>query len=279
MFYGATDALLDASMAATAYEKAVGSDPAINLLICYGFLQALYIQQDAVWTLCRSLELKWHPNEDDRIKEIRDLRNRLTGHPALAGEKGKPRGLSSAIIEYHDVRKDGFGAHIYFEKGSERVTLHVPTVLKENEDRLVLQMLAVEAEMDNRERQFRAEQANKPLSNHFGTGFDYLLQRLRPEMDDEGRVIQAVTHAKMIRQKVTSLREDLNNRNLASVPISYHISVVLDGLDLIEGMIGDHDLSSKGQNQIDIACDGFVVNMNELTKHIDALDRKLNSPV
>ena len=126
MFYGATDALLDASMAASAYERAVRSDPAIDLLICYGFLQAVYIQQDAVWTLCRSLGLKWHPNDDPRIREIRHLRNRLTGHPALAGEKEKPRRLSSAIISYHDVKKDSFRAHVYFEDGSEQL---IPSAL------------------------------------------------------------------------------------------------------------------------------------------------------
>lgn len=46
MFYGATDALLDASMAARAFGQAVRGELAVDLLVCYGFLQALYIQQD-----------------------------------------------------------------------------------------------------------------------------------------------------------------------------------------------------------------------------------------
>jgi hypothetical protein len=44
-------------------------------------------------------------------------------------------------------------------------------------------------------------------------------------------------------------------------------------------MIEKRDSSSKGQNQIGIAYDGFVANMNTLVTFIDALDRKLNSPV
>lgn len=86
MFYGATDALLDASMAARAFGKAIRSDPPINLLICYGFLQAIYIQQDAVSILSEAVGIKWNPNDNLTLREIRDTRNRLTGHPAFAGE-------------------------------------------------------------------------------------------------------------------------------------------------------------------------------------------------
>lgn len=277
MFYGATDALLDASMAATAYGKAVKSDPAIDLLVCYGFLQALYIQQDAVWTLSRSIGLRWHPNDDPRIKEIRDLRNRLTGHPAFAGEKS--RRLSSAIIEYHDVSSSTFSSHIYFDMTTERVSVHVPTILKDNEDRLAVQMLAIEAEMDKREDKFRSQQAKKPFSDLFGTGFDYLMQRLRLELDNDGRVGQAVAHSAMIRERVMALKSELANRGFESETFLYELSVVLDGLDLIDQMIAKSDHSPKNQNEIDIVCDGFSINMNKLREHVVELDKKLNTRI
>ena len=277
MLYGATDALLDASMAATAYGKAVKSDPAIDLLVCYGFLQALYIQQDAVWTLSRSIRLRWHPSDDPRIKEIRELRNRLTGHPAFAGEKQKR--LSSAIIEYHDVSSSTFGGHIYFDKTTERVRVHVPTILKDNEDRLAIQMLAIEAEMDKREDEFRSEQAKKKFSDVFGTGFDYLMQRLRPELDNDGRIGQAVAHSAMIRERAVALKKELANRDFESEVFSYELSVVIDGLDLIDKMIATSDRSPKSQNEIDIVCDGFGINMNKLREHVAEIDSKLNTPV
>ena len=95
MFYGATDALLDAGTAAASYGRAISLDAGANLLACYGFLQALYVQQDAVRTLSRAVGLNWHPNSDERLKEIRDIRNRLTGHPARADRSEAP---SSAIL-------------------------------------------------------------------------------------------------------------------------------------------------------------------------------------
>jgi hypothetical protein len=55
MFYGATDALLDADTAALGYGRAISPDTSVNLLACYGFLQALYVQQDAVRTLSQAV--------------------------------------------------------------------------------------------------------------------------------------------------------------------------------------------------------------------------------
>src|SRR5216684_830467 len=72
MFYGATDALLDSSQAAACYGHFVSSNNGVKLLTCYGFLQALYVQQDAVKVLSRAVGLKWDPNNDKRLKEIRN---------------------------------------------------------------------------------------------------------------------------------------------------------------------------------------------------------------
>jgi hypothetical protein len=279
MFYGATDALLDASMAATAFGRAVKSDPAIDLLVCYGFLQAIYIQQDAVRTLSRAVGLRWHPNDDPRIKEIREIRNRLTGHPALAGETAKPRRLSSAVISYHDVGTKGFQGFIYFDDGSEQAQVDVPLVLRDNEERLVAQMLKIEAKMDDQERQFRSEHARSPLSNHLGTGFDYLIQRLHCDLDDESRVIQAKTHAGMIREKMNGLKNDLGLRGFESEATSYHLGIIFTGLKLLEELLDHRNLSSDEQEKFDLIFDGFEKNMNELSEIIDQIDAKLNLPI
>src|ERR1043166_9764507 len=71
-FYGATDSLLDSHTAAENYSSAIGSNTGVNLLICYGFLQALYVEQDAVRTLSLAVGLDWHPRMDRRLNEIRN---------------------------------------------------------------------------------------------------------------------------------------------------------------------------------------------------------------
>jgi hypothetical protein len=77
LFLGAMDALLDATEAAANFQHAVGQNKWANLLACYGFLQALYVQQDAVWNVSKALRLTWTPFEEERLVYIRDLRNRL----------------------------------------------------------------------------------------------------------------------------------------------------------------------------------------------------------
>jgi hypothetical protein len=164
VFYGAMDALLDAGTAASSYGRAISPDTGANILACYGFLQALYVQQDAVTTLSRAVGLSWRPNSNARLREIRDTRNRLTGHPALAGEQAKPSRLSSAIISYTEVTPARFRGHVYYEDGLEIVEVEVTAFLQDNEEHLVAQMQVVEAEMDKAEGEFRAEQSQEPLA-------------------------------------------------------------------------------------------------------------------
>jgi hypothetical protein len=205
MFYGAMDALLDAGTAAASYGSAVTSNEPAKLLACYGFLQALYVQQDAVIALSRAVGLDWHPNNNKRLKEIRDARNRLTGHPALAGEREKPPRLSSAIIPYRDITQSGFRGHVYYDDGSEDITVEVEVFQKDNEVHLCSQMQLVESRMDEQERKFRTEQAARPLSLCFGNNFEYILRRLHCDLSDGGRVVQAQTHAQMIRTSIIKL--------------------------------------------------------------------------
>jgi hypothetical protein len=233
MFYGATDALLDASMVAAAFDRAVRKDSAIDLLVCYGFLQALYIQQDAVLILSRAVGLRWHPNDDPLLKKIRDIRNRLTGHPAHAGEKEKPRRLSSGVITYRDVQPGRFSGYIYFEDTGEPVTVNVAAILRDNEAQLAIQMQIIETEMDNQEGKFRAEQAKRPLSDNFGAGFEYLLEKLHCDLNNETRVIQAQTHVKMIREIIEKLQKDLAAREFEPADAGYHIGLLVTALDFM----------------------------------------------
>jgi len=278
MFYGATDALLDASMAASAFSRAVRGEAPVDLLVCYGFLQALYIQQDSVLTLSRAVGLDWHPNDDSVLKKIRDIRNRLTGHPAYAGEKEKPRRLSSAVITYRDVRPEGFGGHIYFEDGGEAVTVNITDALRDNEARLLIQMQNVEAEMDKQEREFRVENAKRPLSNNFGSGFDYLLEKLRCNLDDRMRVVQAETHIVLIREILKKLQEGLAIREFEPTDAAYHIRRLYIALDFMAEILKKSIHAENDQLIFDVIFDGFEVGINHLRGLLKEIDIRLNAP-
>jgi hypothetical protein len=279
LFYGATDALLDAHTAAGSYGSAIGADTGVNLLACYGFLQALYVQQDAVRTLSRAVGLDWHPNTNKRLKEIRQARNRLTGHPSLAGEKDKFPRLSSAIIPYQDITKDGFRGHVYYHDGNVDVMVDAILLLKDNEEHLALQMQAVEKKMDEEERQFRTRYASHFFSSLFENPFSYLLQRLHCDLTNEDRVIQALTHAKMIRDRIDSLRVDLMNRDLGSREMSDDIDRILTGIDLLERIMTERSSSKADQHELDLVYDGVVKNIAELKTAMVEIDTKLHTPI
>jgi len=277
MFYGATDALLDAGQAAQCYTNLISSDTGANLLACYGFLQSLYVQQDAVLVLSRALNISWHPNNDDRLKEIRDIRNRLTGHPALGGEHDRPRRLSSAIIPNDGISSHSFRGHIYYEDGSKNVIVDVEAFRKDNEDRLARQMRAVEATMDNLENEFRAEQAAHPLSSVFGNGFNYLVQRLHCDLSDENRAIQAETHARMILERMDTLRHEFLTRGFK--PEADSMRNVFTGLDILVGILTSHTSSGPSQDHFDLVYDGLSKRISSLRNVAEELDSQFRTPV
>jgi len=147
------------------------------------------------------MELGWKPEDDKRLKEIREIRNRLTGHPALAGRLPRP---SSAVIPYLEIDKQGFRGHIYYEDGSEVVHVDVEAFQKQNEELLTKQMLMVEQKMDELERQFRSDRSSPPLSSIFEHGFPYLIEKLHCDLSNNDRVVLAQTHSKMIRERIIS---------------------------------------------------------------------------
>jgi hypothetical protein len=279
MFYGATDAILDSSTAAAAFGDAVRGDAAINLLICYGFLQALYIQQDAVWTLSRAVGLKWRPNDDPTIKKIRDIRNRLTGHPSLAGEGRQPKRLSSAIISYGDVRPECFRGFIYYEDRGEPINIHVQTMLRDNEARLALQARKIETEMDKKERNFRSEHSKKLFSNNFGTNFGYLVEKLRCDLSDEGRVILALTHVQMVREVLRRLQSDLDARGFNSGSVVYHFDRIFAALDFMASVMRKKRHSRTDQFRLDLIEDGFDKNLRFIKSIVDETDAVLSAKI
>ena len=109
------DILADSSEALESYiEASTGADRGQVYLFAFGALQALDVQQDAVFWLLRSIKYpsdvttfaqpgKWI-GERTNLNDARNLRNRSIGHPARS-DKGRsrvPRSLCRAVSP-HDV--------------------------------------------------------------------------------------------------------------------------------------------------------------------------------
>lgn len=75
--------------------------PGSSYLLAYGFLQALFLQQDAVEHLHDAIQLPWE--SDPLLKEIREIRNDSIGHP-----KNRQGGKSFSLISRPSISKSGF---------------------------------------------------------------------------------------------------------------------------------------------------------------------------
>jgi hypothetical protein len=121
-FFGATDALWDTFHAITGYwclEWPSDQAPGHRLLLAWGYLQSLTIMTEAGFVIANLAE-KRDPTKNNQcwyekypnLGKVREFRNRLGGHPALADQpKRKPS--TSAIFAVGGFQKDCWEYAIY----------------------------------------------------------------------------------------------------------------------------------------------------------------------
>ncbi|NQU67824.1 MAG: hypothetical protein HQ510_07780 [Candidatus Marinimicrobia bacterium] len=76
---------------------------AMNYLIVYGILHALYMQQDALISLCEAFDIfnKSVVLENKSFAEIRKIRNSSTGHPSNRRDEGKSFISQMSVGQYY----------------------------------------------------------------------------------------------------------------------------------------------------------------------------------
>ncbi len=80
-----------------------GFDAGNKYMYVYGTLQALIVQQDAVKNLTESLKIPYTP--DQKLKDIRDIRNDSVGHPT---KRGGGTGSAFNFISRITINNQGF---------------------------------------------------------------------------------------------------------------------------------------------------------------------------
>ena len=130
------DVVGDTELAIESYSKHFGKamDFASGYLEVYGVLQALYVQQNAVKNIYKSLSIPFIPNKD--LQEIRSARNIAIGHPTESGK-------SSYYITRSSMRWSNFtllqAGHESSEKNS-RLEINLKRNIKIQKQIIVEQM-------------------------------------------------------------------------------------------------------------------------------------------
>lgn len=270
LFFGATDALLDTEYALSNMPNGIPTDRQNATLACYGFLQALYIQQDATAIIWRALGISGSALSDIRVQRVRELRNRIAGHPARA-DKMRGKRPSSAIINLHDINpSSGFKAVIYYDDETDVVDVSFTEILADNCSGLTEALLQAEIVMVEKEKDFRSDQKANPLAVQFENGLTYTLEKLRCDPND-GRREMAI---RLLSKSLDELESLLKDRGFFYEASDYPISSIRAGLDLGRRL---HDIATPDRIQQSwwVISEGIDSHVKNLLRHLHALDEKL----
>jgi hypothetical protein len=111
----ALDTAEDAMLALSNYEsEGIGSEDGEKYLRLYGFLQAIFLQQDAIRELHRLFVGSFaEPADTSAWKRLRKLRNLTVGHPVNKGRRAEPR--RRTFITRVSLKTDGFDYQVWHQ--------------------------------------------------------------------------------------------------------------------------------------------------------------------
>ncbi|MCL4843477.1 MAG: hypothetical protein KJZ79_16635 [Bryobacteraceae bacterium] len=175
----ALDAVGDTTLAVQAYRNL--SEPESDgerYLLVYGLLQALFLQQDCIENLVKSLGFDYSRQKE--LIQIRDVRNKTVGHPS-------DRGASSHVISRAALSKAGFTLLTYWHDGRfNSDDVDILHLIESQEDLVIKTLEDTIRELEKREMEHRQNFRTELLTGVFPTTSDYHLGKVCVGVDHPG---------------------------------------------------------------------------------------------
>jgi len=222
----ALDVIGDTTMAIDAYLSLPDErDHGVLYLQLYGVLQALQIQQDAVQHILDTLKIQCATGSDD-LRDIREIRNMATGHPAKRERNRKHNRLqSSHKISRPSLSQESFLLFSHFEDGkSPMEPIMVLGLIEKQEKAIAARMHGALVELRRREVEHRMKYRDKKLASLFPATIEYYFEKCYEgcrENDDNGRRTFAQMHAELLVDILGKFKDGLTERGL--LPACDHI--------------------------------------------------------
>jgi hypothetical protein len=152
LFYSALDSLDDVN---DGFVDFLRRDMKPSIIDCLGFMQGLYIQQDAVCILSKVFGLEYKIWDDEEVSSIRNLRNRICGHPVKAGQH---RTFSTSFFTRRNRSKEGFEVVIQYNDKWRPKKINFEETLSKNKIALSKQLLKIRDKAEKfEEKMFKLE--------------------------------------------------------------------------------------------------------------------------
>lgn len=236
---GDTELALEAYMAADSPMERQDLHSVGSLYITiYGILQVLYVQQDAVKNLAKSLRLPY--KHSDAIREVREVRNAAVGHPTLQNH-ATPHAFNH--ISRITMCQDGFQMLTHRADGSSGSSqVNVPELIGQQRTEVTMALHGMLNALREEEMAHRKQFRDNKLASLFPSTLGYTHEKIgeaipQPDMRDFGAgMLDSV--AECAGQLAAALKE----RGVEdSGFISHHLGEIEHAIARLRGYFTRHD--------------------------------------
>lgn len=277
-FTGGLDALHDTEEALWSLADGLPTTEAAAKLAAYGFLQALYVQGDAVAEMETALGLPAKALAQADVAQIRDIRNRLVGHPARREtKKVRPStGILSLLQTADGLRLEG---GIYYDDGFEVVAIDVHDYIRRMQAGLTPALIAVESAMREREEVFRQSNRSQPLLELLDYDFDYSLGKISSAARQPDRLSFALNELRMLMDHLGSVRVCLAERDFLTDGPAWALDTAEGASHLLRRLADESDEDRVPEGQWDAVVKGLRGAIEDLRGSLKAWDEEIAGPI
>ena len=282
---GVMDVLSDCEIALHRFNTNRNNGNKPSLIECYGFLQILYVQQDAVKELSQLYGLtgtgvpnSWTPSKRSlRCARVRNLRNQLAGHPARNWAR------TTAIIPEGLIQNDYFEYALYgvgavglssFQKGE----VNFAEFIARNEHSLSAQLKRIKKEIWRLENTYRAQEKAIPLEQIMRSSWAYQWGKVylgSNSFKDNNDRLHALTCVQGVQAEFQKLKTELTNRNLWSRVHRDHFNGVDNGLDWITKTLTTNVKSKAKCDLYDLVYHGTNYHLDCIIDNLKCFDEQM----
>lgn len=293
---GSIDAIESAQLAIDSY-NGLDRDSIKNIgphLIIYGLFQALYVQQDSVRNLCKSMDVCYPDIKGLEAKypdlyETRQLRNKGIGHPSKEGAKNSTHSLL--------IKNDPIELFSYTEIGEFSFAEYkISDCIEKQEQSLCGFMQQVIEKMKIIEKEHKDKYMQNKLSDCFPDDVRYrigkifeainLIEDKTPEettpqrIGREGRTSLAFSHSKNLIEAIDKFDEEITKRGLQSEDVIFvrlEIEHSKYPLEKLKEYFGSESKSSINSQDARAYADSAEKHLTDLIEHAKSIDNEYAS--
>ena len=186
-------------------------DDGNKYMYVYGTLQALIVQQDAVKHLAESLKIPY--TLDQKLKDIRDIRNDSVGHPT---KRRRGTGKAFNFISRITINNQGFNLGTYYSDGrpSSSKEVKIPNLIATQRNILVGVLDNIVKTLMDEEMEHWRKFADQKLVDAFPSTLNYHLRKIREAIGKSGDTRLGSVNADLVLKSIEQFKAGLEEREI-----------------------------------------------------------------